>query len=35
VRLEECRELLRSFFAAQRAAKKNGENSVAENDDSR
>ena len=26
VRLEECRELLRSFFAEQRAAKKNGEN---------
>jgi tRNA(adenine34) deaminase len=25
VRLEECREILKSFFAAQRAAKKNGE----------
>ena len=30
VRLEECRELLRSFFAEQRAAKKNGENPAAE-----
>jgi tRNA(adenine34) deaminase len=27
VRLEECRELLRRFFAEQRAAKKSGENS--------
>ena len=26
VRLEECRALLRSFFAGQRAARKNGEN---------
>lgn len=31
VRLEECRELLRGFFAEQRATKKtNGENSVVE-----
>jgi tRNA(adenine34) deaminase len=29
VRLEECRELLKSFFLAQRTAKKNGENSDA------
>ena len=28
VRLEECRELLRSFFAEQRAGKKNGESSA-------
>jgi tRNA(adenine34) deaminase len=27
VRLDECRELLRSFFAEQRAARKNGEDS--------
>ena len=30
VRLEECRELLRSFFAEQRAAKKHGESPAAE-----
>jgi tRNA(adenine34) deaminase len=29
VRLNECRELLRSFFAEQRAARKNGEDSPA------
>jgi tRNA(adenine34) deaminase len=29
VRLDECRELLRSFFAEQRAARKNGEDSPA------
>ena len=31
VRLAECRELLKSFFAEQRAAKKNGEGSSGEN----
>ena len=35
VRLEECRELLRSFFTAQRAAKKSGENPAPENGDHR
>ena len=30
VRLEECREMLRSFFAEQRAVKKQGESPVAE-----
>ena len=30
VRLEECRGLLRQFFAEQRTAKKNGENPAAE-----
>ena len=30
VRLEECREMLRSFFAEQRAAKKNGESAATE-----
>jgi tRNA(adenine34) deaminase len=35
VRLEECRELLRKFFAEQRSLKKHGENPAAENDGAR
>ena len=31
VRLDECRSLLQTFFAEQRAAKKNGENTTGAN----